>query len=390
MPTGSRNVAAGPLRLATHPTGKAMPIGTVLVVCAEKTSRAIQARRRRAYAAAARPSTRNPFGSGTGAGRIATVLEAAAGPPPIAARAVSPTSTAGNGRFAAAGFGARTEVRSVTRAGANVATTEGIRVELGRPLAAPRESNFGTRGSMEAAAGVAELVVPAGDEAAAVGPEETAAVPATEGPPSAWLSKAIPTAWLMAPDASEAPGTVVPAPAVAGVVGMVAVWACGFTIVAGVAPKFAPAPPFAATVDGLAPTGAEAPAAVAGLPGGGVAAVALPLGMVAPPAISGAVVGAALTAAEAVPPAVAPAMPTVEVAVPEPGVIAVAAAVAEGMLVDPVPMVGGSLVAERSFEAAEPTTADRIGAAAAVVGLADVAGAATEFAMTCAARPTGA
>ena len=87
-------------------------------------------------------------------------------------------------------------------------------------------------------------------------------------------------------------------------------------------------------------------------------------------------------------------MPIVEVAVPEPEGIAVGAVVWEDMLVVPVAMVAGSPVAERSFEAVEPTTADctgaNTGAAAAVAGLADVAGATIGFATTCAAGLRGA
>jgi hypothetical protein len=75
---------------------------------------------------------------------------------------------------------------------------------------------------------------------------------------------------------------------------------------------------------------------------------------------------------------------------PEPGVVAVAPAVAGDALAVPAAMVAGSPVAERSPEAAEPTTADRPGAATAVAGLAGVTGAAIESAMTCAAGLTGA
>ena len=117
------------------------------------------------------------------------MLGVAAGPPKAAARTVSPMPIAGSGRTWAG-----TGVTSVIEAGANVAITDEAKVEVDGPLAAPRESDFGTRRSIEPAAEVDELVVPAGDEAAADGPEETDAVLATEGPPSAWLIKAAPMA----------------------------------------------------------------------------------------------------------------------------------------------------------------------------------------------------
>lgn len=164
---------------------------------------------------------------------------------------------------------------------------------------------------------------------------------------------------------------------------MVTARVCGLEPVAGFARKFAPAPESATTANGLAPTGAGAPAAVAGLSGGGIAAVAPLPGVAAPPAVSGAVAGAVLAAAEGVPPAVAAAIPIVVVAVPEPEVIAVAAVGAEDRLVVPEAMVAESPVAERSLEAPDPKAADRAGPATAVAGLMDVAGAAIEFAMAC-------
>jgi hypothetical protein len=77
-------------------------------------------------------------------------------------------------------------------------------------------------------------------------------------------------------------------------------------------------------------------------------------------------------------------MPNVCVAVPEPEVIAEGPVVAVDMPAVPVAVVAGSPVAERSLEAADPTTAVRTGAAMVVAELAEVAGAAIESAMTCA------
>lgn len=149
--------------------------------------------RRRAYAAAARPRTSNPFGSGTGAGRIVPASGVAAEPPPDAARPVAPMPTVGSGRSGGARLVAHAGVKSLTRTVSNVAASEGNRVEVGRPLAAPRGSGFRTRRSSRPAARVAEFVVPVGEEIAD-GPDEIAALPAIGDHPSAWFNRATPTA----------------------------------------------------------------------------------------------------------------------------------------------------------------------------------------------------